>query len=271
MMSLQARQVARELALLSLYQTPHEEGLAKLLRPAIPETVNQALLASQSKASVPVLPHLHKLIRLSMATLHQFAQDTLQESEKPLLESLKVIERIEYDYQRTVRTASATVLAEEGVPVPVEYTNPKTKPMKKALVSALQSLEAISDALRLPELVYMSGHKQVQAYCGTLLQTLSDHYTEVNTLIGKYAHGWRLDRLNPMDRCVLQLALTELLYIEEVDAPVTMNEMIMLAKRYSTEESYRFVNGILRSAMEDHQKKQESVNRTLNQTSQVGL
>jgi transcription antitermination factor NusB len=254
-MSLQARQVARELAFLALCQTPHEEGLAKLLRPAIPETVSPAILASQAKANAVALPHLHKLIRLAMSTLHQFAQDTLEEGEKPLLESLKLIERLEYDHQRTTRTAKESIIAEEGVPLPVAYENPRTKYVKKALVSSLQGLGAISDALRLPELVYMSGHKQVQNYCGLLLQTLSDHYQDINTCIGRYAHGWRLDRLNPMDRCILQLAIAELLYINEVDAPVTMNEMIMLAKRYSTEESYRFVNGILRSAMEDAEAK----------------
>lgn len=64
-------------------------------------------------------------------------------------------------------------------------------------------------------------------------------------LISSKARGWRLDRMPMIDRAVLRLALHELAEHPETPTAVVLNEAVELAKRYSTEDSGRFVNGVL--------------------------
>jgi N utilization substance protein B len=73
---------------------------------------------------------------------------------------------------------------------------------------------------------------------------------EYDELISSRARGWRLERMPMIDRAVLRLALHELRTATEVPTAVVMNESIELAKRFSTEDSGRFVNGILSALLE---------------------
>jgi transcription antitermination protein NusB len=79
----------------------------------------------------------------------------------------------------------------------------------------------------------------------TLLGTVEGRGEEIDSLIDTAAIGWDLGRMAVVDRNVLRLAVAELL--EEVDTPtaVILNEAVELATAYSTEDSGRFVNGIL--------------------------
>jgi len=69
--------------------------------------------------------------------------------------------------------------------------------------------------------------------------------TELDPLIQQYARGWTIDRMAVIDRNILRLALYELRYHPEQPYKVVINDAIELAKKYSTAESGRFVNGIL--------------------------
>jgi N utilization substance protein B len=69
-------------------------------------------------------------------------------------------------------------------------------------------------------------------------------------MISSRAKGWRLERMPMIDRAVLRLALHELREFPDVPTAVIMNEAIELAKRFSTEDSGRFVNGILSALLE---------------------
>jgi len=72
-----------------------------------------------------------------------------------------------------------------------------------------------------------------------------EHYKELDRLIERYSENWRLDRINIIERNILRMALFELLYCEETPPKVTMNEAIDLGKRYGSEDSGGFINGIL--------------------------
>ena len=72
-----------------------------------------------------------------------------------------------------------------------------------------------------------------------------EHFPELDRLIEKYSENWRLDRINIIDRNILRMALFELLYCEEIPPKVTINEAIDLGKRYGSEDSGSFINGIL--------------------------
>ena len=71
-----------------------------------------------------------------------------------------------------------------------------------------------------------------------------------DALISSKARGWRLERMPMIDRAVLRLALHELREFPDVPTAVVMNEAIELAKRFSTEDSGRFVNGILSALLD---------------------
>ena len=76
--------------------------------------------------------------------------------------------------------------------------------------------------------------------CGTL-----DYAERADREIAPRLVGWTLERLPTVDRLVLRMAIYELRHRPEVPRAVVLNEAIELAKKYSTEESGRFVNGIL--------------------------
>jgi len=72
-----------------------------------------------------------------------------------------------------------------------------------------------------------------------------EHCEELDRLIQQYSENWRLDRINIIERNILRMALFELLYCEEIPPKVTINEAIDLGKRYGSEDSGGFINGIL--------------------------
>jgi N utilization substance protein B len=78
-----------------------------------------------------------------------------------------------------------------------------------------------------------------------LVLGVSEHRKEIDRLIERYSENWRLDRMNTIDRNILRMAAFELLYCEDIPPKVTLNEAIDLGKRYGTDESGSFINGIL--------------------------
>ena len=74
---------------------------------------------------------------------------------------------------------------------------------------------------------------------------------DLDAIISMRATGWKLSRLNSVDRNLLRLALYEMLSVDEVDVPVTIDECVELAKAYGTDESSRFVNGLLGRVADD--------------------
>jgi len=78
-----------------------------------------------------------------------------------------------------------------------------------------------------------------------LVHGVLEHRLELDRLIEKYSEHWRIDRIDMIDRNILRMALFELLYCEEIPPKVTMNEAIDLGKRFGSEDSGSFINGIL--------------------------
>ena len=82
-------------------------------------------------------------------------------------------------------------------------------------------------------------------YAGILVQGVDDHRHELDTAIGKAAEHWTIERMALVDRNLLRIGAFELLHRPEVPTAVVISEAVELAKRYSTDESGRFVNGVL--------------------------
>ncbi len=106
---------------------------------------------------------------------------------------------------------------------------------------ALQNLE---QNLKLSE--------QVSGFAAMLVDLASSHVLELDELISANATHWRPERMARIDRIILRQTLAEVLFIEEVPVRVSIDEAVELARLFSTEQSYSFVNGILDAVV--HQK-----------------
>lgn len=82
-------------------------------------------------------------------------------------------------------------------------------------------------------------------YAREIVDGVADHREEIDELIASYAQGWTLERMPNVDRAVLRIASWELLHNPEVPPAVAIDEAVELAKEYSTDDSGRFVNGVL--------------------------
>ena len=87
--------------------------------------------------------------------------------------------------------------------------------------------------------------KAIQDFALDLVSGVLKHRAETDERIGRYAENYELHRLAVVDRNILRLAIYEMLYRNDIPPVVSINEAIEIAKRFGTEESSRFVNGIL--------------------------
>lgn len=82
-------------------------------------------------------------------------------------------------------------------------------------------------------------------YAREIVDGVTDHKDEIDELIATYAQGWTIERMPNVDRAVLRVASWELLHNLNVPTAVAIDEAVELAKEYSTDDSARFVNGVL--------------------------
>ncbi|MCO8277899.1 transcription antitermination factor NusB [Actinoplanes sp. TRM 88003] len=82
-------------------------------------------------------------------------------------------------------------------------------------------------------------------YTVGLVEGVAEHLDRIDELIASYAEGWTIDRMPVIDRNLARIAVYELLYVSEIDDPVAITEAVELAKQMSTDDSPRFLNGIL--------------------------
>jgi N utilization substance protein B len=85
------------------------------------------------------------------------------------------------------------------------------------------------------------------AYMTSLVRGVLGEVDRLDAIVGDLAEGWRLERLARVDKNVLRLALHELIHHPGIPVSTVVNDAVEIAKKYSTEDSGRFVNGILGS------------------------
>jgi N utilization substance protein B len=92
-------------------------------------------------------------------------------------------------------------------------------------------------------------------FTDALISGVKEHQAQIDSIISSVAENWRLDRMAAIDRNILRLGAYEMLFCREVPAKVAINEALELAKRYSTAQSSRFVNGILDRVLQGQVQK----------------
>jgi N utilization substance protein B len=88
-------------------------------------------------------------------------------------------------------------------------------------------------------------HPDHLAYASGLVEGVAAHQERIDELVSSYAEGWTLDRMPVVDRNLARIAVYELLYVDEIDDAVAITEAVELARQMSTDDSPRFLNGVL--------------------------
>lgn len=87
--------------------------------------------------------------------------------------------------------------------------------------------------------------EDIRRFAEMLVRGSLERREEIDAIVLKATENWQLDRMAVIDRSILRFATYELLYVEDIPRKVTINEAVDLAKKFSQEESGKFVNGVL--------------------------
>ncbi|AYD89761.1 transcription antitermination factor NusB [Actinomyces sp. 2119] len=93
--------------------------------------------------------------------------------------------------------------------------------------------------------VHSANHTEAPAYARQVVEGVCDHLADIDEAIQTYAQGWVLMRMPAVDRAIARAATWEIVYNDDVDVPVAVDEAVTLARLLSTEESPRFLSGLL--------------------------
>ena len=196
---MQARRIARELALLSISQLPPK-----------PDRLTTQQLQSFVVAAV--------------RTLTTEVQDTLETAAAELQRSS---DRLLSSETRTTDVNSARAI------------------LRDAMELTRTALNRMGTAIDLPETIQLANQQEVRNYAIELLSMVQVHQVELDELLNECMVDWQMKRLARIDRDILRLATVEMQYLGVPDQ-VAINEAVEIAKRYSGEDGYRFINGVLR-------------------------
>lgn len=93
------------------------------------------------------------------------------------------------------------------------------------------------------------------SFCQDLVNGTTSHREEIDKLVSAYAKNWTVDRMSAVDRSILRMATYEIVFCEEkTPIPAIIDEAIELAKKYSTENSGKFINGLLDQLKKERKK-----------------
>ncbi|MCK9174236.1 MAG: transcription antitermination factor NusB [Desulforhopalus sp.] len=92
-------------------------------------------------------------------------------------------------------------------------------------------------------------NKKARKYTEELLSGICPHLAEIDQKIEASAKNWRLARLAATDRNIMRVAVYEIVYREDIPGQVSINEAVEIAKKYASEDSPKFINGVLDSIL----------------------
>ena len=216
---MQARRAARELALILFSQ------FDKVLSKYSTKDFNEILLKS---------------VRM----LTNNASNDLKLTIGPLIDMKQYIDEYEADHE----TNLSRPLDFSNVPVPLPMTSDMTKKIDELLEIAEKALMA----LEIAEFTTLENSADVQNYTIKIAEKFKENQEVVDGQIKEFAKGWDFDRLVKVDKDIMRIAITELMFVEEVPHKVVVDEAVELAKKYSTEDSSSFINGVLAKVIYEH-------------------
>lgn len=180
---------------------------------------------------------LEDIILKSVRILTSNASDELKVTVGALVEMRNQIS----DYEAEHETNLNRPIDVSNIPVPLPMTSDMTGRINEMVDIAEKALLA----LEIAEFTTLDSQNEVKDYAIEIAEYFQKYHKEVDALIQKHAKNWDIQRLVKMDKDILRIAIVELLYIKDAPMKVVVDEALELAKKYSTDDSYSFINGIL--------------------------
>ena len=136
----------------------------------------------------------------------------------------------------------------ENIPVAI----PMTSDFEAKIDILLNAAEKTMSALDIAELCTLSNQEEVQQYVMTICKEFQSNKAEIDKIISEFAFGWDIERIFKIDKDILRIAIVELAFIKDAPHKVVIDEALELAKKYSTDDSPSFINGILARVVEKY-------------------
>ncbi len=187
---------------------------------------------------------LQDIILKSVRILTSSATDELKIALGALVSMRDQIENYEADAEENLRRP----IGAANIPVPIPMTSDMTGRINEMINIAEKSMLA----LEIAEFTTLDSQHDVKNYAIQIADYFQKNHEEVDEIIQKYAKNWNLGRLVKMDKDILRIAIVELLYIKDAPMKVVVDEALELAKKYSTEDSAAFINGVLAKVIVDY-------------------
>ena len=145
------------------------------------------------------------------------------------------------DYEADHESNLSRPMGAKNKPVQI----PMTDEMVEKVDTMLDVAEKAILALEIAEFATLESQNDVKNYAVDIAESFKKHHKEVDDEIQKYSNGWDISRLVKIDKDILRIAITELMFTQGAPVKVVVDEAVELAKKYSTDDSSSFVNGIL--------------------------
>lgn len=117
--------------------------------------------------------------------------------------------------------------------------------LKDSIALTQKAINRIGNIVDIPEFVQLSKTHEVREYALELMTTVDRRKQEIETMLNEVMVDWTLNRLTQIDANILRLAVAEMTFLS-IDHKIAINEAIEIAKIYSDDDGYRFINGVLR-------------------------
>lgn len=125
--------------------------------------------------------------------------------------------------------------------------------VREAIELTKNAINNVGSALEFPVTLVLSQRAEVRNYTIDILKTIHEKRSLIDEMISSALVNWQIDRLAQVDKDILRISTAEMMFLS-VASKVAIDEAVELAKRYSSEDGYRFINGVLRRV--DDQIKQ---------------
>ncbi|MFM6321834.1 MAG: transcription antitermination factor NusB [Microcystis sp.] len=188
-----------------------------------------------------------ELALLSLSQIKGNPENLEQQTLNDLI--LVAVRTLTVEIQETLETAAAEISRgnERILASDTKATNLKSAQtmVKEAISLTHNAINRLGTVIDFPEIVQLSSQYEVREYALELIGTVYRRRAEIEQELTSALVDWQLHRLPRIDRDILQIAVAEMRYLD-IPQKVAINEAIELAKRYSDDEGYRFINGVLR-------------------------
>ncbi|MCE2928577.1 MAG: transcription antitermination factor NusB [Candidatus Caenarcaniphilales bacterium] len=211
---MEKRSAAREMAFLVLFQ--------------LPQKTDRVDITKLSKMD------FHAICLSAIRTLADHSSSNLKKAESFLLKT----ERHLMEYQ--VNHPDNEMLTEASRSVAL----PTSQDFLEQINNCYQAINLLKEALQIPETYWHYQDTDIQEFTLSLVIKYVDHKEQIQQLIRELSANWDIDRMNKVDRKIIEIAVAEITQTDIAPA-VAVSEAVKLANKYSTPEGVKFINGVL--------------------------